>query len=128
MVLLVAALLAAGCAPAASDPSIRTVTLRLHHSRFSTDHLEVRPGTTVRFVVENTDPIPHELIVGDQAVQDRHETGTEAHHGARDGEVSVAAGATAETRYTFSESGRLLFGCHLPGHWDYGMRGTIAVS
>ena len=126
--LLVVMLLAAGCSAAGSEPARRTVTLRLHHSRFSVSTLHVRPGTTVRFVVHNADPIAHELIVGDQAVQDRHEKGTEAHHGARDGEVSVAAGETAETSYTFTTPGRLLFGCHLPGHWDYGMRGSIAVA
>lgn len=106
-----------------------TVELTIHHSRFSTAEIRVRPGTTVRFVVHNTDPIPHELIVGDEAVQDRHERGTESHHGDRPGEVSVAPGQTAETVFTFpASSGRLLFGCHLPGHWAYGMHGTIRVG
>jgi uncharacterized cupredoxin-like copper-binding protein len=90
--------------------------------------VHVRPGETVRFVLRNTDPIPHELIVGDQSVQDVHEAGTEAHHGDRPGEVSVAPGRTAVTTYRFETAGRLLFGCHLPGHWAYGMRGTIQVA
>lgn len=125
---LVLALLAAGCAATgASEAATSTVELRVHHSKFSFDHLDVRAGQRVRFVVVNDDPIPHELIVGDDAVQDRHEKGTEAHHGDRDGEVSVAAGQTAETSYTFVTPGRLWFGCHLPGHWDYGMKGTIEV-
>jgi uncharacterized cupredoxin-like copper-binding protein len=120
------------CAAAASEsgpsrPQERTVTLDVRHSRFSPAEIEVRPGTTVRFVIRNADPIPHELIVGDQSVQDRHEQGTEAHHGEVPGEVSVAAGATATTTYTFSRPGRVLFGCHLPGHWDYGMRGLVTV-
>jgi uncharacterized cupredoxin-like copper-binding protein len=107
----------------------RTVTLDIHHSRFSAGDISVRPGETVRFVLRNTDPIPHELIIGDQSVQDRHEAGTEAHHGDRPGEVSVAPGATAVTTYTFDRAGgTLLFGCHLPGHWAYGMRGTIRVG
>jgi uncharacterized cupredoxin-like copper-binding protein len=105
-----------------------TVVLDVHYSRFSPDAVTVRRGQPVRFVIHNRDPIAHELIVGDQAVQDRHERGTEPHHGERPGEVSVAAGATAQTTVTFTRSGRLLFGCHLPGHWDYGMRGTIRVA
>ncbi len=120
-----------GCAAAgagAADPEgVRTVVLDVHHSRFSLAGLRVEVGETVRFVVRNADPIPHELIVGDQGVQDVHERGTEAHHGDRPGEVSVAAGASAETTYTFSKEGRLYFGCHLPGHWAYGMQGTISV-
>ncbi len=107
----------------------RTVTLSIHHSRFSLDDVQVRPGEKVRFVLRNTDPIPHELIIGDRSVQDAHENGTEAHHGERPGEVSVAPGATAATTFRFGAAGdRLLFGCHLPGHWSYGMQGTIRVA
>ena len=124
------ALLALGActAPAGGEPEEeRVVTLSAHWSRFSPGHLQVPVGTTVRFVVRNADPIGHELIVGDEEVQDRHEKGTEAHHGARPGEVSVPAGGTAETTYRFDRRGTVLFGCHLPGHWAYGMRGTIEV-
>ena len=132
MKLVAAALLAAGVALtgcAGGQGTERTVELTVHHSRFSLDELHVRPGETIRFVVRNTDPIPHELIVGDQPLQDVHEAGTESHHGDRPGEVSVAPGATAVTTYRFGAAGaRLLFGCHLPGHWDYGMRGTITVG
>lgn len=126
-----AAAVLAGCAaPAGSAPGgdgERTVTLTAHWSRFSPSRVEVPVGATVRFVVHNTDPVPHELIVGDEATQDRHEKGTEAHHGDRPGEVSVPAGATVATTYRFDRPGTVLFGCHLPGHWTYGMRGTIEV-
>ncbi len=132
------ALLALGAcaAPARGEPQgEKVVTLTAHWSRFSVTsfghegggHVEVPVGTTVRFVVRNADPIAHELIVGDEDVQDRHETGTEAHHGERPGEVSVPAGGTVETTYRFDRRGTVLFGCHLPGHWAYGMRGTIKV-
>jgi uncharacterized cupredoxin-like copper-binding protein len=128
---VVALVTLAGCGggegPQSRPGEIRTVVLDVHHSKFSPSSLTVRRGQAVRFVVDNRDPIPHELIVGDQAVQERHEKGTEAHHGERAGEVSVPAGGRAETTVTFARPGRLLFGCHLPGHWAYGMRGTIEV-
>ncbi len=134
-VVLVVATLATGWAVAATGASPssqlqqeRTVTLDVRYSRFTPAELEVRPGTTVRFVVRNGDPIAHELIVGDQRVQDVHERGTEAHHGDRPGEVSVPPGGTATTTYTFSRPGKVLLGCHLPGHWDYGMRGVVRVG
>ena len=121
-----AALALTGCSAGAS---VRTVELTVHHSRFSVSELQARPGETIRIVIHNTDPIPHELIVGDQTVQDVHEVGTESHHGERPGEVSVAPGATAMTTYRFGPAGsRVLFGCHLPGHWAYGMHGTIRVG
>ena len=127
--LLAAVVLAVGLAGCSSHGEERTVTLTVHHSRFSIDELDVRPGETVRFVLRNTDPIPHELIVGNQSVQDLHEVGTEAHHADRPGEVSVAPGKTAVTTYRFGPvPTTLLFGCHLPGHWAYGMKGTIRVG
>ena len=125
-VLLAAGVALTGCA--GGHGTERTIELTVHHSRFSLDELHVRPGETIRFVLRNTDPIPHELIVGDQSVQDVHEAGTEAHHGDRPGEVSVAPGATAVTTYRFGAAGRLLFGCHLPGHWAYGMKGVVTVA
>lgn len=126
LVAVTAAIALSACAPAAGAE--RTVVLEVEHSSFSPQRLEFERGETVRFVVENGDPIDHELIIGDRAVQALHENGTERHHGAKDGEVSVPAGETAETRYTFEEEGTLIFGCHLPGHYDYGMKGVIRVQ
>jgi uncharacterized cupredoxin-like copper-binding protein len=104
------------------------VEVTLRHSRFQPSELSFPAGTTVRFVIRNTDPIDHEFILGDQGVQDRHERGTEPHHGVIPGEVSVAAGRVATTTFRFAEPGMLLLGCHLPGHWDYGMRGLVVVG
>jgi uncharacterized cupredoxin-like copper-binding protein len=106
---------------------IRTIVLTIHHSAFSSDALDVARGQEVRFVVRNTDPIDHELIVGPMPVQLRHETGREAHHPPVPGEVSVPLYKTASTTYTFDEPGTIWFGCHLPGHWNYGMQGRITV-
>jgi uncharacterized cupredoxin-like copper-binding protein len=108
-----------------------TVVVTMHHSRFQPEVVRVAPGTTVRFLLRNTDPIDHEFILGDDAVQRRHEQGREReHHGEVPGEVSVAAGGEAATAYTFRAGGpaRLEFACHLPGHYAYGMRGVALVS
>ena len=121
---LVAVALLGACAAAAE----RTVDVTIRHSRFLPATLDFSPGTTVRFVVRNTDPIDHEFIVGNEAVQARHQTGTEPHHGAIPGEVSVPAGGQATTTYTFSEPGTIFIGCHLPGHYAYGMRGSVRVG
>lgn len=124
----VAAMLAAALLGGFSSSTDRTVEIAIHHTRFLPASFEVAPGTTVRFVLRNTDPIDHEFIVGDEQVQARHEKGTEAHHGAKPGEVSVPAGGTASTTYTFSKPGTVLIGCHLPGHYAYGMRGSVRVG
>jgi uncharacterized cupredoxin-like copper-binding protein len=119
--------LAAACAPASATPSTRTVRVAIHYSAFSLATIDVDPGETVRFVVSNSDPIDHEFLIGDEAVQIAHERGTEAVHPPRPGEITVPAGETVETTYTFGARD-LIFGCHLPGHYAYGMGGAIAVG
>ena len=109
--------------------AVRTVLVRIHYSAFDPDAFDVEPGQTIRFVIENSDPIDHEFIVGDEGVQLVHERGTEAHHPPRPGEVSVPAGETVATTMTFpSVPQSLIFGCHLPGHYAYGMHGDIRVG
>jgi uncharacterized cupredoxin-like copper-binding protein len=124
--LLIAAVACGPSKPAAS--SEETVHVKLRFSRFVPDHFEFAAGTTVMFVVENRDPIDHEFLIGDEETQQAHEEGTEAHHGAKPGEISVPAGKTRTTTYTFDEPGTLLIGCHLPTHYAYGMRGDIEIT
>lgn len=121
------ALTVCSSASAGARTSSRTVELTVRHSRFSPSELIVEQGEHVRFVVHNEDPIDHELIVGPMAVQLRHEAGREAWHPPIPGEVSVPIFQTTETTYIFDEAGTMWFGCHLPGHWDYGMQGRIVV-
>jgi uncharacterized cupredoxin-like copper-binding protein len=126
-VLGLALLLPAG-SPASTATVPVTVPLTVHHSRFVPARVEVPAGVPVRFVVRNLDPIDHELIVGDVATHRRHEEGREAHHhGTVPGEVTVPAGATSTTAYRFAQPGVVVFGCHLPGHWDYGMQGVVVA-
>jgi uncharacterized cupredoxin-like copper-binding protein len=116
----------------AGDGPDRTVVVTMHHSRFEPAVVRVAPGERVRFVLRNTDPIDHEFILGDGAVQRRHEKGRDRrHHGEVPGERSVAAGQEAATTYAFPAGldGRALeFACHLPGHYAYGMHGTAQVG
>jgi uncharacterized cupredoxin-like copper-binding protein len=104
------------------------VHVRIHYSRFEPSTFSFEPGETVTFVVENADPIDHEFLLGDEGVQLAHERGTEAFHPPRPGEMTVPAGTTATTTYAFVEPGEVLLGCHLPGHYAYGMRGSISVG
>jgi uncharacterized cupredoxin-like copper-binding protein len=116
----------------AGDGPDRTVVVTMHHSRFAPASIRVDPGQRVRFVLRNTDPIDHEFILGDAAVQRRHEQGRQRHHhGDVPGERSVPAGREAATTYRFPArlDGQVLeFACHLPGHYAYGMHGTVRVG
>jgi uncharacterized cupredoxin-like copper-binding protein len=125
---LVLAASVAGAWVMASESGEQTAHVNIHHSRFSPASFEFSAGSTVTFVIHNGDPIDHEFILGDGAVQRRHENGTEREHGRVPGEVTVPAGETRRTTYTFAEAGRLVIGCHLPGHFAYGMRAEVEIS
>lgn len=125
--LALSALALGGCAVSAEAQETEVV-VEINHSRFAPDAFEFETGTTVRFVIHNDDPIDHEFLLGDQSVQDRHEAGTHAKHGAIPGEVSVPALTTRSTTYTFTEPGKLIIGCHLPAHYGYGMKADVTVA
>lgn len=108
-------------------PGDITVEIDIEYSRFVPDKLTIVEGTRVRFLVVNGDPIHHEFITGGAEVHIRHANGTEAEHPSIPGEVSVEPNSTAITTFTFEELGVYEFACHLPGHYDYGMRGEIEV-
>jgi uncharacterized cupredoxin-like copper-binding protein len=118
----------AGGASEVLGPGLVEVELGIEHSRFSVDRLRVAEGTTVRFIVRNTDPIAHELIVGDSDVHARHRLGNEREHPPVPGEVSVGPHETRSTVFTFDEPGEVSFACHLPGHVAYGMEGVVIVD
>jgi uncharacterized cupredoxin-like copper-binding protein len=115
-------------APTTLGPGLVTVHVQIHYSHFSLSELHVKPGTTVRFVIENHDPINHEFIVGPPAVHARHERGNHPAHPPVPGEVTVRADDFGLTFYRFDQPGRVLFACHLPGHFAYGMRGWVVVE
>lgn len=111
-----------------NDPELNIVKVKIHHSRFFVEQVRFQRGEQVRFVVTNTDPIDHELIIGDETVQHRHESGSEPFHGAVPGEVTVPAGETGVTTYTFEAADAVFYACHFPGHYAYGMKGTFFVE
>jgi uncharacterized cupredoxin-like copper-binding protein len=114
--------LAAGCAP--SD----RYEIVLRNSRFEPGSVQVPVGRPITVVLHNEDPIDHEWIVGDEALHDRHRTGTEPYHDERPTEVSVPALESRTTVVTFAAPGTLLFVCHFPRHEAYGMVGTVTVT
>jgi uncharacterized cupredoxin-like copper-binding protein len=127
---VVAALAVVAMVAAAVRDAAEPVTVRIsvHYSHFEPSLVSVPVGRPVTFVLDNTDPIDHEWIVGDEAVHQRHRIGTEPYHAARPTEVSLDAGTTKTTTVTFEQPGTLTFVCHLPGHEAYGMVGTLVVT
>ena len=43
------------------------------------------------------------------------------------GPVTIEPGKTVTVLARFDEPGQTLYGCHQPGHWEVGMKGTITI-
>ena len=122
---LVAALLASGCG--GDDSSSAHATVGIRYSHFTADDITVPAGVPVTITLRNDDPIDHEWIVGDEALHQRHRTGTEPSHGERPTEQTILAGQRVETVVTFDTPGEYSYICHLPRHEAYGMKGRLTV-
>jgi Cu+-exporting ATPase len=113
-------------------PVDRTIAVTTTDSlRFTPDQINVRAGETVAFEITNTGGVPHEFFIGTPAEQQAHdaEMASGADHMLDEPNgVDIPAGGTARLVYTFSQPGTLEYGCHVPGHYAAGMRGTITIS
>lgn len=129
---LVALTVAVGATVAAfagGDPQkpVTQATISIEYSKFQPGELVVPAGVPVTVVLDNRDPIEHEWIVGDEGTHARHRTGTEPYHDEIPTEVTLRAYEQKTTVVTFEAPGDYQFVCHLPGHEEYGMKGTIRV-
>jgi len=113
---------------AATRPGPSTsIQIVIHYSHFDPSTVLVRVGVPVTFTIRNDDPIDHEWIVGDAAVQQKHRVGTEVVHDTLPTEQMIPAGETRVTTITFAQAGTLQYICHLPGHEAYGMAGLVTI-
>ena len=104
----------------ADDP--RVVTLEANAQlRFVPDTVEVKKGETIRFEITNTAGFPHNFWIGPQAEVEKKNTA------ALKGTPDFSEGTQA-LEVTFEGDGPYAFGCFIPGHYEAGMKGTIALT
>ncbi|HEV2756856.1 MAG TPA: plastocyanin/azurin family copper-binding protein [Actinomycetota bacterium] len=120
-----------GTAGVADEATQKIEVETLDTMRFDPGEVSVSEGETVVFVVTNTGELPHELTIGDDAEQERHdeemaEPGTTGHD--HPSSVWLEPGETKEVAWQFGDAGSFLYGCHVPGHYQAGMVGTITVE
>ncbi|WP_167772803.1 cupredoxin domain-containing protein [Ramlibacter humi] len=99
--------------------------------RFSPASLHVAAGETVRISLTNRGQVDHELVIGTPAELKVHAQAMregEAHAHGGGAAIRLAPGATGELVVTFRDAGPLEFACLIPGHFEAGMRGDIAVA
>ena len=103
------------------------ITIEIKYSHFNPSAITVPVGVPVTITLVNDDPIDHEWIIGDDAVQQKHRTGTELLHPVRPTEQVIPALSTRVTTITFDHPAVWKYICHLPGHEAYGMVGVATI-
>ena len=134
--MLALALVVAACsdtgpgAGTAGEPRTIEVTA-LDDLAYDPATIRVEAGETVRFVVTNAGEADHEFVVGDMEMQELAEEQMPegmGEHAQAMASLEIAPGQTAETTVTFDAPGELFYACHVSGHYEGGMIGTITVG
>jgi uncharacterized cupredoxin-like copper-binding protein len=124
----------------------REVNIILKDWLFLPDPVDVVPGESVLLHVVNGGLEIHEVVIGDQSVQDAWEVAESAAANPPPGptpvvsvpadragiRVVVRSGQRVDVAWTVPADaatvGRLLLGCHIPGHWEKGMRAMFRIA
>lgn len=100
--------------------------------KFDPAAVTIKVGEIITFRVHNPGVLPHDFTLGDDHMQDEHEAemaemGAGMEHMDANA-VLVPPGETVELTWEFTEAGTILMGCHQPGHYAAGMKGTIVIE
>jgi uncharacterized cupredoxin-like copper-binding protein len=84
-------------------------------------------GQPYVFAVGNEGAAVHEFVIEPAGAVDEP-LEAEVNGEERESEIEdIAPGATADLAWTFTEPGRYQFACHLPGHYEAGMKIEVEV-
>jgi len=132
---LLATLLSAcgSTASAASNKGPVNVTVTLSEFAFQSSLTDFKVGVPYHFTIINKGAIPHELMIVKPLDNSSNMTMEEMDNMAlADVEADdLPAGGTATLDYTFTAPatpGTLEFACHIPGHYESGMKLPITVT
>ena len=121
--------------PADASEADRTIEVTANDElRFDPAEFEVAAGEVVTFRVTNAGEAEHEFVLGDEQAQqqmaEEMDGGDDhAHSGDMSNAVTVHGGEQVELTWRFpDEPTTVLIGCHVPGHYEAGMRGSVTVG
>ncbi len=120
------------------DPTKATRTVEIHAGddlRFQPDAVQAKVGETITFKIVNVATVAHDFTIGDDAAQSKHEkemrsmsSGASMDMSDSPTAITIAPGTTKEITWSFTKAGTTLYGCHEPGHYIAGMKGTVTVT
>ena len=109
----------------------RTVNVSLSdRMRFTPAELTVKQGETIRFRVNNSGKVMHEMVLGTMDELRKHAEMMRKHPGMEHDEpfmAHVAPGKTQTMVWQFTKPGEFHYGCLVPGHFEAGMVGKVRV-
>lgn len=122
----------------AGDKSKVTQTIRLSMKEtpdgkmiFSPNNFKVRKGQTVRFTIKNEGELDHEFVLDQEDKVMEHkavmEKFPEMEHDDPNA-IRLKAGKSGEIVWKFTNDGVFKIACLVPGHYDAGMHGDVAVA
>lgn len=116
------------------DPAkvTRTINVEMNDSmRFKPATINVKRGETIKFVLKNTGKLEHEFVLGEAKSLKEHaelmRKFPEMEH-AEPNQIEVEPGQSGELVWQFSKAGKFDFACLIPGHFEAGMKGKVAVK
>jgi uncharacterized cupredoxin-like copper-binding protein len=97
---------------------------------FEPSNLSFKKGQTVKFVIKNRGELEHEFILDTAERNKIHKdvmvNGSQRH--VSENAVNLEPGEQSELIWTFSNDGSFEFACLIPGHYESGMFGNVAVQ
>ena len=110
----------------------RTINVEMNDAmRFKPANINVKRGETIKFVLKNTGKLDHEFVLGQAKSLKEHaemmRKFPEMEH-AEPNQIEVEPGKTGELVWQFSKPGKFDFACLIPGHFEAGMKGKVAVK
>lgn len=98
---------------------------------FNHNHVEVRRGEQIRFVLQNTGELDHEFVLATTKENDKHAQemmkNPEMEHDDPNAK-RVAPKKAGELIWRFTKAGEYEFACLIPGHREAGMHGKVVVK
>lgn len=112
----------------------RTVTVIMSDSdgmKFTPDHLAVKKGEQVHFVIQNKGALKHEFMLASVTDNEKHAKLMQKYPDMEHEDpnaASVEPGKSAEILWRFTKAGTFEFACLIPGHREGGMHGSVTVK
>lgn len=137
--------------PGKASEASRTISVEMHDNYYEPEAINVEPGETIRFVVENKGSLVHEFNIGTPAMHESHqeEMMMMVEHGVIQGgtlnrhmmnmdmgnghsmkhddpnSVLLEPGESKAVVWKFADETSIEFACNVPGHYQAGMYGEV---